>query len=63
MNREKHLPPSDFSDRAFEDVRTIPDFYDNLYPSAERQPDGKPMSNLQNSSKKQKSVRNNEKHG
>ncbi len=63
MEHEKHVYPSDFTDRSFEDVRTIPDFYDNLYPSAERPPDGKPKSNAQNNSKKRKTVRNNEKNG
>lgn len=33
MNPEKKPHPVDFHDASFDDVRTIPDFYDNLYPS------------------------------
>ncbi len=61
MRFDPHLNPSDYEDAAFEDVRTIPDFYDELYPTAERPIDGKRNANLQNSKKKRKTVRNDEK--
>ena len=32
MNKKNNFS-QDYNDLSFEDVRTIPDFYDNLYPS------------------------------
>lgn len=62
MRFDPHLNPSDYEDATFEDIRTIPDFYDELYPSAERPMDGKQSATLQNSKKKRKTVRKSEKN-
>ena len=45
MNKanDKNQRLGEYGDVSYEDVRTIPDFYDNLYPSADRPETGFPI--------------------
>lgn len=57
---EKTTRFNEYHDASYDDVRTIPDFYDNLYPSADRPETG--FAQLHgNISKKREKVKNNEK--
>ena len=59
---EKTSRFNEYHDASYDDVRTIPDFYDNLYPSADRPETGFPQPQG-SASKKREKTKNREKSG
>ena len=57
---EKASRFNEYHDASYDDVRTIPDFYDNLYPNADRPETGFPQSH-EKMLKKREKTKNNEK--
>lgn len=57
---EKTTRFNEYHDASYDDVRTIPDFYDNLYPDADR-PETGFVQLHGNISKKREKAKNNEK--
>lgn len=60
MNKanDKNQRLGEYGDVSYEDVRTIPDFYDNLYPSAERPETGFPIPAKSKIKKREKTQKN-----
>ena len=59
---EKTTHFNEYHDASYDDVRTIPDFYDNLYPDADRPETGFAQPRGKNAKKKE-NVQNREKTG
>ncbi len=59
---EKEPRFNEYHDASYEDVRTIPDFYDNLYPTADKEENGFPAPSKSYTKKREKQ-RNSENSG